>query len=101
MTWLGILLGSLGCYALKIAGLSLPARVLEHPRVRHVAAVIPVALLSALIAVQTFSTGQRLSFDARVVGLLVAAVAVWRRLPFLVVVILAAVSTALVRWALR
>jgi len=54
-------------------------------------------LLAALIAVQTFSDGRSLVIDARAAGLAVAAVAVWRRWPFLVVVALAAVTTALVR----
>ena len=101
MLWAGILAGVLGCYLLKLAGLSLPARVLEAPRVRRIAALIPVALLTALIAVQTFADGQHLAFDARVLGLAVAGFAVWRKWPFLVVVILAAAATALLRWALR
>ncbi len=98
MIWLGVLFGCLGCYLLKIAGLSLPAAWLQKPRLQRVAAVMPVALLAALIGVQTFATGQRVGFDARVVGLAVACFAVWRRWPFLVVVGLAAASTAVVRW---
>ena len=46
---------------------------------------------------QTFSLGQSLVLDARAAGLAVAGIAVWRRWPFLVVVALAAVTTALVR----
>jgi uncharacterized membrane protein len=99
--WAAILAGAAGCYLLKLAGLSLPARVLQIPRLQRIAALTPVALLTALIAVQTFTSGQRVDFDARVLGLAVAAVAVWRRWPFLVVVGLAAVATALLRWVLR
>jgi CP family cyanate transporter-like MFS transporter len=58
-----------------------------------------IVLLSALVAVQTFSTGSALVLDARAAGLAVAGVAVWRRAPFLVVVGLAALTTALVRLA--
>lgn len=101
MIWLGVLLGCAGCYLLKLAGLSLPAAWLEKPRLQRIAAVMPVALLAALIGVQTFAAGQRVVFDARVVGLAVAGFAVWRRWPFLVVVFLAAASTAAVRWVLR
>lgn len=101
MTWVGILTGCLGCYLLKVAGLSLPARLLQQPRLRRVAALLPIALLSALIGVQTFGSGPHLAFDARVPGLAVAGFAVWRKWPFLVVVFLAAASTALLRWALR
>ncbi|MEO5833204.1 MAG: AzlD domain-containing protein [Nakamurella sp.] len=101
MIWVGVLLGCTGCYLLKLAGLSLPVTWLVRPRLQRIAAVMPVALLSALIGVQTFAAGQRVGFDARVVGLAVAGFAVWRKWPFLVVVGLAAGSTALVRWSLR
>lgn len=101
MIWAGILLGCLGCYLLKLAGLSVPAGLLQKPRLQRISALIPVALLAALIGVQTFAAGQRVVFDARIVGLAVAGFAVWRKWPFLVVVILAAASTALLRWALR
>jgi uncharacterized membrane protein len=99
--WAGVLAGCLACYVLKLAGVSIPARWLERPRVQRVAALLPVALLAALIAVQTFSAGQKVVFDARLLGAAVAAFAVWRKWPFLVVVILAAASTALLRWVLR
>jgi hypothetical protein len=55
--WTAILVGAAGCYLLKLAGLSVPRRVLENPRVRRVAALLPIALLTALIVIQTFSTG--------------------------------------------
>jgi len=60
---------------------------------------MPVALLAALVAVQTFATGQSLVVDARVPGLAVAIVALLLRAPFLVVVAVAAVSAALLRAA--
>lgn len=95
--WTAILLAGLGCYALKLAGLSVPDRILEHPVVDRVAALIPVALLAALVAVQAFADGPELSVDARLVGLLFAVGALMLRQGFLVVVIGAAVSTALWR----
>lgn len=101
MIWLGVLLGCAGCYLLKLAGLSLPASWLEKPRLQRISTVMPVALLAALIGVQTFAAGQRVVLDARVVGLAVAGFAVWRKWPFLVVVGLAAASTAAVRWVAR
>jgi hypothetical protein len=95
--WIGILLGCAGCYALKLAGLSVPRTLLERPTVHRIATLLPIVLLSALVAVQTFSLGSALVLDARAAGLAVAGVAVWRRWPFLVVVALAALTTALVR----
>jgi len=97
MTWAAVLLGGLGCYLLKLAGLSLPARVLDHPLVERVADLIPVALLAALVAVQVFADGTRLTVDARLAGLAAATVALVLRAPFLVVVFVAAATAALLR----
>lgn len=95
--WIGLLLTAAGCYALKLAGLSLPARVLDHPMTVRAAALIPVALLGALVAVQVVADGSTLTLDARVMALGVAAVLLWWRMPFLVVVGAAAASAALLR----
>jgi len=95
--WGAVLLASAGCYALKLAGMSLPQRVLADERVRRIGALLPVALLSALVATGTFATGQDLTVDARAAGLAVAAVAVLLRAPFLVVIVAASGATALVR----
>lgn len=95
--WAAVLLGAFGCYLLKLAGLSVPARVLENPRVDRIGALLPIALLAALAATQTFATGQRITVDARAAGLAVAVVAVLLRAPFLVVVAAAAATTALLR----
>lgn len=98
MTWTAaVLVTALGCYLLKLAGLSVPPRVLERPLVERVADFIPVALLSALVAVQVFAQGHELVLDARVVGLGVAVVLLLLRAPFLVVVFGAAIVAALVR----
>lgn len=95
--WLAILVAALGCYALKLAGLSLPERVLHHPLVERIADLIPVALLAALVAVQVWASGPSLTIDARSAGLAFAFVALLLRAPFLVVVIGAALVAALVR----
>lgn len=97
MIWVAVLSGAAGCYLLKVAGLSVPARLLEDPRVRRTAGLLPVALLTALIATQTFTTEGVLTFDARVAAVAVAVAAVLVRAPFLVVVGLAAMTAALLR----
>jgi branched-subunit amino acid transport protein len=97
--WAAIIVTAVGCYALKLAGLSVPDRVLDRPLVRRIADLIPVALLGALVAVQAFSTGQELTADARLVGVGAGFVALLLKAPFLVVVVVAAASTALVRLA--
>jgi branched-subunit amino acid transport protein len=95
--WAAVLVTAAGCYLLKLIGLSVPERVLDCPVVRRVADLIPVALLSALVTVQVFADGTRLVMDARLAGLAVAAVALVCRLQFLVVVLLADVSAAVLR----
>ena len=97
MIWTAVIAASLGCYLLKLAGLSVPPRVLERPLVERIADLIPVALLAALVAVQVFGSGQQLVLDARTVGLGVAVVLLLLRAPFLVVVFGAALSAALLR----
>ena len=97
MTWFALLVACGGCYLLKLAGLSIPARVLERPLVERVADLIPVALLAALVAVQVFADGPHLTLDARAAGLGAAVVALVLRAPFLVVVVTAALTAALLR----
>jgi branched-subunit amino acid transport protein len=97
VTWAAIVVGGVGCYLLKLAGLSVPERVLERPAVRRVAGLIPVALLSALVAVQVFSTGHRLVVDERAAGLAAAVVLLLLRAPFLAVVFGAALTAGLLR----
>lgn len=97
MMWAGVLVASAACYGLKLAGLSLPQRWLADPRIQRTVPLIPIALLAALVATQTFATRQHLVLDARATALLVAVVAVVLRAPFLVVVAAAATTAALLR----
>ncbi|MEW2131595.1 AzlD domain-containing protein [Streptomyces sp. NPDC005435] len=96
-TWIAIGMTAVGCYAVKLAGLLVPAGAMERPLVRRLAALLPVALLAALTAQQTFSDGHALVLDARAAGVAAAAVALVLRAPFLVVVAVAVAVTAGVR----
>jgi len=98
-TWWAVLAAGLACYALKLAGLSVPHQVLERPAVRAVADRLPVALLAGLVAVQVLggSADQDLVLDARAAGLGAAVVLLLLRAPFLVVVVGAALTAALLR----
>jgi len=95
--WLAVIGAGIGCYLLKLAGLAIPARFVEHPVVERIADFIPVALLAALVAVQVFASGQSLVLDARLAGLVAAFVLLLLRAPFLVVVFGAALVAALIR----
>ncbi|MGW6458909.1 AzlD domain-containing protein [Streptomyces sp. NPDC055078] len=95
--WIAILATAVGCYAVKLAGLLVPASALERPLVQRLAALLPVALLAALTAQQTFSAEGSLVIDARAAGVAAAALALVLRAPFLVVVGAAVAVTAGVR----
>lgn len=96
-TWTTLLVASAGCFALKLLGWSVPARVLDSDRVHRTVLLLPVALIAGLVVVQAFADGRTLQLDARAAGLAAAAVAVLLRAPFLLVVVLAAVTAAVVR----
>jgi membrane-associated phospholipid phosphatase len=95
--WAGLLVASAACYGLKLAGLSLPPRWLQDARIQRTVPLLPVALLAALIATQTFSSGQHLVLDVRAAALGVAVIAVLLRAPFLAVIVAAAATAALLR----
>ncbi|MDT9690480.1 AzlD domain-containing protein [Streptomyces sp. P9(2023)] len=95
--WIAIGLTAVGCYLVKLLGLLVPAGVLERPLVQRLAALLPVALLAALTAEQTFGAGSGLALDARAAGVAAAAGALALRAPFLVVVGAAVAVTAGVR----
>lgn len=96
--WIAILLACAATYITKLAGYAVPARWLQNPRMARVAGAITVALLSALTVMNTFAAGTALVVDARLASLAVAALSLWLRLPFLVVVLLGAAAAALMRW---
>jgi branched-subunit amino acid transport protein len=88
---------TVGTFALKSAGpLVLGDRVLPM-RLQQVVDLLPAALLAALTIVSTVGDGRAIAIDARLVGLVVAGLALWRRLPFVVVIVLASGATALTR----
>lgn len=96
-TWAWILVACLAAYVLKLAGYLVPDRVLEQPSVTRVTSVLTIGLLSALVVMNTFTSGSSLVLDARVVALGVAAAALALRAPFLLVVVLGAVGAAAAR----
>ncbi len=97
MTWTLVLALAAGAYGFKVLGLVvLGGRTMPAPLERCLA-LIPAAVISALVVKDTFSTGQDLVLDARAAGVAVAAVAAWRRAPLIVVIVLGATVTALVR----
>lgn len=97
LTWVAVLVGAAVVFAIKLVGHLVPEHWLAEPRVARTASLVTVALLSALVAVQAVAQGQALVADARLPALAVAAVALALRAPFVVVVVLAAATAALLR----
>jgi branched chain amino acid efflux pump len=95
--WLVVLLCGAATMTIKAAGpLLLGGRELP-PRVADVIVLLGPALLAALVAINTFGDGRSLTLDARALGVAAAGVAVWRKAPLLLVVVIAAAVTALAR----
>ncbi|HEV3274200.1 MAG TPA: AzlD domain-containing protein [Candidatus Dormibacteraeota bacterium] len=92
--WFGVLIACAGCAVLKLAGFVVPSRLLESSVARRTLEALPVTLLSALIAVSVFATGNHLTLDSRAAGLAVALILVAIRAPFLVVVVAACATAA-------
>ncbi len=95
--WHIVLLASIACAAIKLIGYAVPPAVLEKPAPARIANLLTVALLSALIAVQTLAQASTAVLDARVPALLVAALLFALRVPFIIVVIAAAAVAAAIR----
>lgn len=95
--WIAIALACAATYLTKWAGYAVPARWLNNPHMARVAGAITVALLSALTVMNTFASGTALMVDARLAALAAAALALWLKLPFLLVVVLGAAAAGAVR----
>lgn len=97
--WGWVLAASLIAFATKLVGYLLPTRWVERPRVMQLTSAMTIGLLSSLVILNAVGSGQSLVLDARLVALAVAGIALWRRAPYLVVVLLGAVAAAVARLA--
>jgi uncharacterized membrane protein len=95
--WVTVLAIASATIAIKAAGPVLLGGRQLPPAVLNVVALLPAALLAALVAALTFQANGSLVVDARLIGVVVAAVAIWLRTPILIVVLLAAAVTAAAR----
>lgn len=95
MSWLAIIVLAVGTYAMKAVGPVFLGQRAVPVRVQRLFLLLAVALLAALIALSTVADGTDLTFDVPLVtGMAAAGIAVWRKAPFVVVVILAAAVAA-------
>ena len=95
--WIAIAVMTVVSFAIKAVGrVVLGGRELP-PAAERLIVLVPAALLTALVMVETFAHGRELVVDARVPGLVAAIVAVALRASVLVVLLAAAIVTAGVR----
>lgn len=94
--WIGVLGTSAIAFFLKFMGYSIPEKYLTNPRMLRINTLIPIALLSALVGVQTLTEKGKWVIDQRLAGVIVALIALRLKAPYFVVVISAAITSALI-----
>jgi branched-subunit amino acid transport protein len=95
--WIVVVACGLATVVIKSAGPVLVGGRRLPPALLRVVGLLGPALLAALVATSVFGGDRRLVLDERALGLGAAAIGIWKRLPPLAVVVLAAAVTALAR----
>ena len=96
--WATVLVASLGCYGLKLAGVSLPESALNHPRVQLTAGLLPVAMLTALVVTDLFDANGYYTADwPTLAGIGAGAIALRISRSPVVIFLLAITTTAVAR----
>ena len=97
ISWTTMLLLAVGVYGQRLLGMVAIDTSRLPPRLHNVLGAVPLAIIAAVVALQTATSAGSLVFDARAFGLGAAAICAWRRLPLAVVVVVAAAVTGAVR----
>ncbi|MDH4147300.1 MAG: AzlD domain-containing protein [Acidimicrobiia bacterium] len=96
MTWPVVVGLTAAIFGMRLAGMFGAGNRIRG-RLANVVNLLPVAVVSAVVVLATFTSAGQLTLDARVVGMAAASVAVLRRAPMAVVLIVATATTAAVR----
>jgi hypothetical protein len=94
--WIVVAVTSVLCLAIKLFGHYVPERWFANARLQRINALFPIALLSALVIAEGVVTKTHVVIDHRLAGLAVALAALFAKAPFPVVVLAAAVTSAVV-----
>ena len=97
MTWTLVFALAATAYAFKVLGFVLVGERRLPPMLDRCLALIPAALIAALVMKDTFSAGQHLQLDARAAGVAAAVIAAWRKAPLIAVIVIGAAVTATFR----
>ena len=92
--WVGVIGSSFALFVLRYLGYLVPEKYLTNPRMLRINTLIPIALLSALVGVQTLTEKGKWAIDQRFAGVFVALIALRLKAPYFVVVISAAATSA-------
>jgi len=95
--WLAVIAGSALVYSWKLFGYLIPERFVSNPRIKELATLLTVALLAALVGIQTFVSSEGVTIDARLPSIALSGLLFFLRVPFIVVVVAAAATAALLR----
>jgi branched-subunit amino acid transport protein len=95
--WSAVLISSALVYSWKLFGYLVPERFVSSPKIKELASLLTVALLAALVGIQTLGSSQGVELDARAPALLAAGVLFYLRVPFVFVVVAAAAIAAVIR----
>lgn len=97
ITWAVVGALTVGVYGQRVIGAVLVDTRKVSAKWQTVLAAVPMAVIVAVVALQTVTANGTLAIDARLAGVTAAALCAWRRLPMVVTVVAAAATTALVR----
>lgn len=97
--WGWVILAVVAAYLIKLSGYLLPQKLLDHPVVIKLAAALTVGLLASLTVMNAVGKGQAIVLDSRLLALGVAAIALWLKAPYIVVVLAGGLAAALGRLA--
>jgi branched-subunit amino acid transport protein len=98
VNWPAVLALAAGTYLLRVTGIVLRDRVRLPGRVERYVDLGATALLVALVATAALTDGTGFAGLARPAGVAVGALAAWRKVPFVLVVVLAAGTTSALRY---
>ena len=88
--WIAVAIGSVLVYSWKIFGYLIPERFVSNPRVKELAGLLTIALMAALVGVQSFGSAEGITIDERIPAVVAAGILFWLKVPYVVVVIAAA-----------
>ena len=93
---LSVIIASLAVYSWKLLGYLIPERFITE-KFKDFAERVTVALLAAMVMIQGFTTQGEVVVDARLPALAVAALMLWLRAPYILVVIAGAAVAGVLR----